>query len=84
MQEDLVQIFPMVSEATAMAEELGKGVKFEITLVSPQARGQKDGKTEVHNGCCDITILLGGISFSETINLLFNQNIYDIKKVVEI
>lgn len=47
LQEDLIQMLPMVSEATAMAEELKKGVKFEITLVSPQARGQKSGKTEV-------------------------------------
>ncbi|XP_060594339.1 kinesin-like protein KIF28P [Ruditapes philippinarum] len=47
LQEDLIQMLPMVGEATAMAEELKKGVKFEITLVSPQARGQKDGKTEV-------------------------------------
>ncbi|KAL4221955.1 hypothetical protein ACF0H5_018006 [Mactra antiquata] len=47
LQEDLVKLLPMVGEASAMAEELGKGVKFEITLVSPQARGQKSGKTEV-------------------------------------
>ncbi|WAQ93614.1 KIF28-like protein [Mya arenaria] len=47
LQEDLVQILPMVAEANAMAEELGKGVKFEINLVSPQARGIKDGRTEV-------------------------------------
>lgn len=53
LQEDLVQILPMVAEANAMAEELGKGVKFEISLVSPQARGHKDGRTEVsqHAGC---------------------------------
>ena len=37
----------MVAEANAMAEELNKGVKFEITLVSPQARGLKNGRTEV-------------------------------------
>ncbi|XP_052248408.1 kinesin-like protein KIF28P [Dreissena polymorpha] len=47
LQEDLIQMLPMVSEANAMAEELHKGVKFEINLVSPQARGQKNGKTEV-------------------------------------
>ena len=40
-------MLPMVNEATAMAEELNKGVTFEITLVSPQARGLKTGKTEV-------------------------------------
>lgn len=47
LQEDLIQMLPMVAEAKAMAEELQKGVTFEINLVSPQARGQKTGKTEV-------------------------------------
>ena len=47
LQEDLIQVLPMVAEANAMAEELNKGVKFEITLVSPQARGLKNGRTEV-------------------------------------
>lgn len=47
LQEDLVQMVPMVNESNAMAEELGKKVKFEILLVSPQARGLKEGRTEV-------------------------------------
>jgi len=47
LQEDLIQMLPMVSEAKAMADELQKGVTFEINLVSPQARGEKTGKTEV-------------------------------------
>ncbi|XP_078377646.1 kinesin-like protein KIF28 [Oculina patagonica] len=47
LQEDLVQMVPMVNESNAMAEELGKPVKFEILLVSPQARGLKEGRTEV-------------------------------------
>jgi len=37
----------MVLEANAISEELNKKVCFEIALVSPQARGLKDGRTEV-------------------------------------
>lgn len=47
LQEDLVQMVPMVNESNAMAEELKKPVRFEILLVSPQARGLKEGRTEV-------------------------------------
>lgn len=47
LQEDLVQMLPMIGETNAMAEELGKKVKFEVMLVSPQARGLKEGRTEV-------------------------------------
>ena len=51
LQEDLIQMLPMVAEANAMAETLKKTVKFEITLVSPHAQGLKSGRTEVryHN-----------------------------------
>ena len=37
----------MVLEANAISEELNKKMFFEIALVSPQARGLKDGRTEV-------------------------------------
>ncbi|XP_022096862.1 kinesin-like protein KIF28P [Acanthaster planci] len=47
LQEDLVQLMPMVIEANAMSEELKKGVRFEIVLISPQARGQKHSRTEL-------------------------------------
>ena len=47
LQDDLVYLMPMVQEANAIAEELGKTVTFEIILVSPQAFGQKDGRAEV-------------------------------------
>lgn len=40
-------MLPMVNEADAMSAELDKKVKFELALVSPQARGLKGGKTEV-------------------------------------
>ena len=38
---------PMVQEANAIAEELGKTVTFELILVSPQAFGQENGRAEV-------------------------------------
>ncbi|XP_011451723.3 kinesin-like protein KIF28P, partial [Magallana gigas] len=47
LQEDVIQMLPMVNEADAMSAELDKKVKFELALVSPQARGLKEGKTEV-------------------------------------
>ena len=47
MQDDLVQIMPMVSEANAMSEELDRKMMYEVTLLSPHGRGLKDGKTEV-------------------------------------
>nr|XP_022300390.1 kinesin-like protein KIF28P isoform X2 [Crassostrea virginica] len=47
LQEDVIQMLPMVNEADAMSAELDKKVKFELALVSPQARGLKGGKTEV-------------------------------------
>ena len=52
LQEDVIQMLPMVNEADAMSGELDKKVKFELALVSPQARGLKEGKTEVRGGQC--------------------------------
>ena len=48
LQEDLIHMLPMVNEANAMSEELDKKVKFEVALIAPQARGLKDGRTEVN------------------------------------
>ncbi|KAH9487863.1 Kinesin-like protein kif28p [Bulinus truncatus] len=47
LNEDLIQVLPMVFEANAMSEEMDKRVKFEICLVSPKARGLKEGISEV-------------------------------------
>ncbi|KAK7012042.1 Kinesin-like protein kif28p [Biomphalaria glabrata] len=47
LNEDLIQVLPMVYEANAMSEELDKKVKFEICLVSPKTRGLKEGMSEV-------------------------------------
>lgn len=48
LEEELIHLLPQVYQANAMAEELKKGVKFDIVLVAPQARGQKTGHTEVY------------------------------------
>ncbi|XP_021365706.1 kinesin-like protein KIF28P isoform X2 [Mizuhopecten yessoensis] len=47
LQEEVVQMLQLVNEANAMSEELDKKVKFEVALISPQARGIKDGRTVV-------------------------------------
>lgn len=47
IQEDLMTILPMVSEANAMSEELNKKVKFEVVLISPQALEVVKERTEV-------------------------------------
>ncbi|XP_025096208.1 kinesin-like protein KIF28P [Pomacea canaliculata] len=47
LHDELVELLPLVNGANAMAEELNKKVKFELALISPQARGLKDGRTEV-------------------------------------
>ncbi|XP_071966233.1 kinesin-like protein KIF28 [Antedon mediterranea] len=47
LQEDLIEMVPMVNEVNAMSDELKKNVRFQIALVSPKARGLKTGRTEV-------------------------------------
>ena len=49
LQEDLVEIWPLISRANAMSTEMDKKVKFEIVLISPQARGDKAGRTQVYS-----------------------------------
>ena len=51
LQEDLIELLPMTNEANAMSEEMDKKVKFELALISPQARGLKEGRTEVDTAC---------------------------------
>ncbi|XP_052091437.1 kinesin-like protein KIF28 [Mytilus californianus] len=47
LQEDLLEMLPAVEEANAISEELDKKRKFEIMIVSPEARGELSGRTEV-------------------------------------
>ena len=44
LQEDLIEIIPMVNEVNAISDELDKKCFFEIVLISPQARGEVVGK----------------------------------------
>ena len=50
LQEDLIQVMPMINEANAMSEEMDRKMVYDIALVTAQARGEKDGKTEVQIG----------------------------------
>ena len=54
-------LMPMVQEANAIAEELGKTVAFELILVSPQAFGQKSGRAEVGMATVIHTDLIGTV-----------------------
>ena len=48
LQEDLIQILPMVNEANAISEELNKKANFEVILMAPYLlHGRKEGRTEV-------------------------------------
>lgn len=47
LQQDLIDLIPMVEEANAMSEELNRRVKFEIKMLSATARGLQHGRTEV-------------------------------------
>ncbi|XP_018021653.1 kinesin-like protein KIF28P isoform X2 [Hyalella azteca] len=49
LQDELLQVMPMVEEANSISEELDKRVKFEIMLVAPEVIGaQGKGKTQIH------------------------------------
>ena len=47
IQEDLIEMLPAVEEANSISEELDKKKKFEVILVSPEARGELKGRTKV-------------------------------------
>ncbi|XP_041372207.1 kinesin-like protein KIF28P [Gigantopelta aegis] len=47
LQEDITEILPAVEEANSISDELDKKMKFEIMIVSPEARGELKGRTEV-------------------------------------
>jgi hypothetical protein len=47
LQEDLMEMLPAVDEANAISEELDKRKKFEVMIVSPEARGALTGRSEV-------------------------------------
>lgn len=43
----MLEIMPAVEEANAISQELDKKMKFESMIVSPEARGEQTGRTEV-------------------------------------
>ncbi|XP_013392684.1 kinesin-like protein KIF28P [Lingula anatina] len=47
LQEDLADMIPAVEEANSISQELDKKLKFEIIIVSSEARGELSGRTEV-------------------------------------
>lgn len=47
LQEDLLEMLPAVEEANSISEELDKKRKFDLMIVSPEARGELSGRTEV-------------------------------------
>jgi len=53
LQDEVINILPLVQNVNAMAEEMQKPVAFSMKLVSPEARGLDHGRTEVscHRRC---------------------------------
>jgi len=47
LQDEVINILPLVQNVNAMAEEMQKLVAFSMMLVSPEARGLDHGRTEV-------------------------------------
>jgi len=47
LQDEVINILPLVQNVNAMAEEMQKPVAFSMMLVSPEARGLDHGRTEV-------------------------------------
>ncbi|WAR06090.1 KIF28-like protein [Mya arenaria] len=47
LQQDLIEIMPGVEEANSISEAMNKRRKFALIIVSPEARGELDGRTEV-------------------------------------
>ncbi|CAH1773103.1 unnamed protein product [Owenia fusiformis] len=47
LQEDLMEVLPAIEEANSISEELDKKLKFDAIVVSPEARGDIKGRSEV-------------------------------------
>jgi len=47
LQDEVINILPLVQNVNAMAVEMQKLVAFSMMLVSPEARGLDHGRTEV-------------------------------------
>ncbi|KAH9524310.1 Kinesin-like protein kif28p [Bulinus truncatus] len=47
LQNDVVDLMPAVENANSISEDLDKKMKFELMIVSPEARGELTGRTQV-------------------------------------
>lgn len=47
LQEDVVDLMPAIENANSISEDLDKKMKFELMVVSPEARGELTGRTQV-------------------------------------
>lgn len=47
IKNDLMTLLPMVAEANAMSQEMGKGIKFELQMKSDTSHNLESRKTEV-------------------------------------
>lgn len=47
LQEEIVELMPSVENANSISEDLDKKMKFELMMVSPEARGELTGRTQV-------------------------------------
>ncbi|XP_045207845.2 kinesin-like protein KIF28P isoform X2 [Mercenaria mercenaria] len=54
LQQDLLEIMPGVEEANSISEALEKRKRFDLVIVSPEARGELTGRTEVMVKMTDI------------------------------
>lgn len=50
LQEDIADMLPGIEEANAISAELDKKKKFEMVMVSPEARGELKGRKQVAYG----------------------------------
>lgn len=54
LQEDIADILPGIEEANSISAELDKKKKFEMVMVSPEARGEVTGRTEIYVRVVDL------------------------------
>ena len=50
LQADVKDMLPAVEEANAISAELDKKKKFEMVMVTPEARGELEGRKKVSCG----------------------------------
>lgn len=47
LQAELLEVMPSVEEVNSISEALEKKKRFDLVIVSPEARGELSGRTEV-------------------------------------